>query len=59
MITNKTRFMIGLALIALGPGTQVLNDGNPDMIWEKPLLSLILAIIGLVLVGLSIREEKQ
>ena len=59
MITSKIRFMIGLALIALGPGTQVLNDGNPDMIWEKPLFSLILATIGLVLVGLSIREEKQ
>ena len=59
MITSKIRFMIGLALIALSQGTQVLNDGFPDMIWEKPVFSLILCAVGLVLVGLSIRQGQE
>ena len=59
MISSKMRFVIGLALIALAPGTQMLNDGFPDMIWEKPLFSLVLAAVGLVLVGLSIQGEKE
>ena len=59
MITNKIQFLIGLGMIAFGPGLQALNDGNPDMIWEKPFFGLALAAIGIVLAGLSIKQAHK